>query len=55
LKESLEITLGARNLLNITDINQTRMNEGAGHAVSSQILLAYGTSYFLKLTYNLEF
>lgn len=55
LKESLEVTLGARNLLNITDINQTRMNEGAGHAVSNQILLAYGTSYFLKLTYNLGF
>ncbi|TGD57941.1 TonB-dependent receptor plug domain-containing protein [Flavobacterium humi] len=54
-KGKLETTLGARNLLNVTSINQTRTNEGAGHATSSQIMLAYGRSYFLKLTYNLNF
>lgn len=51
----LEATIGARNLFDITDINQTGLNQGAGHTVSSQILLAYGRSYFLKLTYNLNF
>lgn len=54
-KNKLETTIGARNLLNITSINQSRTNEGAGHATSSQIMLAYGRSYFLKLTYNLNF
>lgn len=50
-----EATAGVRNLFNITNINQTRTNEGAGHATATQLLLAYGTSYFLKLTYNLNF
>ncbi|MEO8516326.1 MAG: TonB-dependent receptor [Flavobacterium sp.] len=54
-KNKLETTIGGRNLLNVTSINQTKTNEGAGHAVSSQIMLAYGRSYFLKLTYNLNF
>lgn len=51
----LETTIGARNLFDIKNINQTRMNEGGGHAPSSQLLLAYGTSYFVKLMYNLNF
>ncbi len=50
-----EATLGARNLFNVGDINQTRLNEGGGHSVSSNILLAYGRSYFVKLTYNFNF
>lgn len=54
-KDKIETTIGARNLLNVTSINQTRTNQGAGHAVSSQTMLAYGRSYFLKLTYNLNF
>ena len=54
-KDKFETTIGARNLLNITSINQSRTSEGAGHATSSQIMLAYGRSYFLKLTYNLNF
>lgn len=55
LNNKLELTIGARNLFNITDINQTNINQDGGHSVSSQILLAYGTSYFTKLTYNLNF
>lgn len=50
----LEASVGARNLFNVGTLNQTRVNEGAGHAVDSQVLKAYGTSYFLKLTYNLK-
>jgi len=53
--DRLEATIGARNLLDVKNINQTRMNEGGGHAAPSQILLAYGTSYFLKAAYNLNF
>lgn len=51
----LEATIGARNLFNIKNINQTRTSETAGHATSSQVLMAYGRSYFVKLTYNLNF
>lgn len=51
----LETTVGARNILNVSDVNQSRVNEGGGHAVSSQLLLAYGRSYFIKLTYNFNF
>ena len=50
-----EVTIGARNLFNITNIEQTNLNQGGGHAVASQILLGYGTSYFTRLTYNLNF
>lgn len=54
-KNQLEATIGARNILNITNINKTRANDGAAHGISSNIMLAYGRSYFLKLTYNLNF
>jgi len=50
-----EATLGARNLFNVGDVNQTRLNEGDGHSVSSNVLLAYGRSYFVKLMYNFNF
>lgn len=53
--DRIELTIGARNLLDINNVNQSNLNQGAGHAVSSQVLLAYGRSYFLKLTYNLNF
>ena len=53
-KNKLEATIGARNIANITNINKSVAGGGA-HAESGQIMLAYGRSYFLKLTYNLNF
>lgn len=53
-KDHFEVTIGARNILNITNINQTGTNNGAAHATSSEVMLAYGRSYFLKLAYNLN-
>ncbi|WJS95071.1 TonB-dependent receptor [Flavobacterium johnsoniae] len=53
-KDKFEVTLGARNIFNITDVNRTRSSEGAGHATASTTMLAYGRSYFLKLAYNLN-
>lgn len=50
-----DVTLGARNLLDVDNVRQTRTGEGAGHAGSSTQNLAYGRSYYLKLTYNLNF
>lgn len=55
LKKQLEATVGARNILDVTNINQTKANDGAAHATSSNVMLAYGRSYFLKLTYNFNF
>jgi outer membrane receptor for ferrienterochelin and colicins len=52
--DKLEATIGARNLFDIKNINQTRTAEGAGHASSGEVLMAYGCSYFVKLTYNLN-
>lgn len=50
-----DATIGARNILDVTNVNQTRTGEGAGHTGSSSQMLAYGRSYYLKLTYNLNF
>lgn len=52
-KNHLEVTLGARNIFNIVDVNRTNANTGA-HASGSDVMLAYGRSYFLKLAYNLN-
>lgn len=49
-----EVTAGARNILDITSVQQTQGTTGV-HAAGSDILLGYGRSYFLKLTYNLNF
>lgn len=52
-KDQLELTLGARNLLDVTRINQG-FTSGV-HSTSSDFLLGYGRSYFIKLLYNLNF
>lgn len=54
-KNKLETTIGARNLFDITNVNRTNSSDAGAHATSSQVMLAYGRSYFLKLTYNLNF
>ena len=51
------MTLGARNLFDIQSV-QLIQNGGTGGAHASggsDLLLGYGRSYFLKLTYNLNF
>ena len=55
LNRKIEVTFGARNLFDIKNINQTRSNEGGGHDGATSFVFAYGTSYFLKLAYNLNF
>ena len=54
-KNKLESTIGVRNILDVTNINQTTANNGSAHGTSSNVMLAYGRSYFLKLVYNLNF
>jgi outer membrane receptor for ferrienterochelin and colicins len=47
-----EVTLGARNLLNVTRINQGF--SGEAHSAGTALVLGYGRSYFLKLLFNLN-
>lgn len=49
-----EAQLGARNILDITNINRVGSTQSGSHASSSSILSAYGRSYYLRLTYNLN-
>jgi len=51
----LEATLGARNIFNIVNVQSNVASAGAHDAGSTNILMGYGRSYFLKLTYNLNF
>ncbi|MCM5661683.1 TonB-dependent receptor plug domain-containing protein [Galbibacter mesophilus] len=55
LKNKMELTLGVRNLLNVTRVNTTAMEGGAHSGPPSSVLLGYGRSYFIKLLYNLNF
>lgn len=54
LDNKLEVTLGARNLLDITEI-KSYSNTGVHSAGDNALLMGYGRSYFLKLLYNLNF
>jgi outer membrane receptor for ferrienterochelin and colicins len=53
-KDHFEVTLGARNILDVTNVTQTGTGSAAGHAGAGEVMLAYGRSYFLKLAYNLN-
>lgn len=56
LNRDLEITAGARNILNVVNIQSTgSTGTGAHTAATGSLLQAYGTSYFVKLSYNLNF
>lgn len=54
-EKRFEVVLGVRNLLDITSVNQTMPNAGSVHPSTGSLMLGYGRSYFLKLTYNLNF
>ncbi|RZJ70818.1 TonB-dependent receptor plug domain-containing protein [Flavobacterium sp.] len=55
VNNNLEITLGARNLTNLTTINTTATEGGAHDAPATSLLLGYGRSYFLKILYKFNF
>ncbi|TDE02684.1 TonB-dependent receptor plug domain-containing protein [Flavobacterium hiemivividum] len=54
-KEQFEVTLGSRNIFDVTELQASQSGSTGIHAANSGILLGYGRSYFLKLTYNLNF
>jgi outer membrane receptor for ferrienterochelin and colicins len=53
-KDHFEVTIGVRNIFDITNVTQTGTGSAAGHAGTGEVMLAYGRSYFLKLAYNLN-
>lgn len=56
LNNSLEATLGARNLLDITRVDTDYSSGGGAHSSTvNSVLLGYGRSFYLKLLYKLNF
>jgi len=59
LDTKLGVTLGARNILNVKSVLQTGQGGGIGGGAhggaSGNLPIGYGTSFFLKLSYNLNF
>lgn len=55
----IELMVGARNILNTTEVMSTTSTTGIGSGAhvssTNRMMLGYGRSYFLKLTYNLNF
>ncbi|SEA16589.1 TonB-dependent receptor plug domain-containing protein [Bizionia paragorgiae] len=56
LNNTIQATIGGRNLLDVTNVNISTQASGGAHSVSNNsLLLGYGRSYYLKLLYNLNF
>lgn len=55
-KNQFEVTLGARNLFDVQSVKLTQDGASGGvhSSAGSDLLLGYGRSYFLKLSYNLN-
>jgi outer membrane receptor for ferrienterochelin and colicins len=53
IKESFEFVFGVRNVLNVTNINNSGAGGGA-HAAGAFLPISYGRSYFLRVNYNLN-
>ena len=54
-KNQLEVTLGARNIFDLTSLRNSIIGTSGHDAAGTVQPLFYGRSYFLKLNYNLEF
>lgn len=54
LDKKLETTFGVRNILDVTVVNSTAFAGGGHGEAPISFDMAYGRSYFLKLTYNLK-
>lgn len=52
----IQLTLGGRNLLDVTNVNVSNATTGGTHSTDNRaLLLGYGRSYYFKLLYNLNF
>ncbi|WP_407556959.1 TonB-dependent receptor plug domain-containing protein [Winogradskyella sp. 4-2091] len=56
IDHKLDVTIGARNLFDVTNVNVSNSSTGGTHNASNNaLLLGYGRSFYLKLLYNLNF
>lgn len=53
-KRKIGITLGVKNILDVTSINGQTGTDGAHSSGSSSILIGMGRTYFCSLTINLN-
>lgn len=53
--KKLDLTLGARNLMDIKRVNTTSTEGGAHSDAARSLLLGYGRSFFLRIQYNFNF
>ncbi|MDX1348677.1 MAG: TonB-dependent receptor [Putridiphycobacter sp.] len=54
LQSNLSVTLGLKNLLNVTNIQAVGSSAGATHSTSNLIATARGRSVFLSINYNIK-
>jgi outer membrane receptor for ferrienterochelin and colicins len=52
--KSIQIAGGAKNILDITNVQTTASSSGAHTSAATNVGLAYGRSYFLRATYTLN-
>uniref|UniRef100_UPI00404722AD TonB-dependent receptor plug domain-containing protein n=3 Tax=Roseivirga sp. TaxID=1964215 RepID=UPI00404722AD len=53
INKAFDLAFGARNLLNIKQVNNSGISGGA-HSGGASVPVSYGRSYFLKLSYKLN-
>lgn len=49
--KKLNVTIGIRNILDVTSINNTSQSTGGGHTISGARPIGYGRSYFTGIQY----
>ncbi|OKS86095.1 hypothetical protein RG47T_1545 [Mucilaginibacter polytrichastri] len=52
ITKSITIAAGAKNLFNVTNVNNTSLNVGSAHSTGGPVPLGYGRSYFLGLDFH---
>ncbi len=55
LKDKLQIILGAKNLMNVTNLNVTGVSTSGAHSSTGSYALGKGTSVFLSLRYKFQY
>lgn len=52
LSNKLRVTIGAKNIFNVTQISSTMVNSGGVHSSGTSSPLSYGTTYFTRLQWT---
>ena len=54
IKQTIDLTLGARNLFNVTTVDNNFTSGGAHGGNTGSTSVGYGTSYFIRLNYHFK-